>query len=439
MRHLGRTFLVVWAGQVVSNVGSRLTSFGLALWVFTETGSVTRLATIVLAARLPMLLISPFAGALVDRWSRRTAMIVSDSGAALGTLATATLLATGTLEIWHLYVTLSVAAGFAAFQFPAYSAAVTLMVPREHHTRAAGMVQLAGSVALLAGPVLAAAMLTTVGLTAIFVADLATFAVAVGTLVIVRFPEPKPAEPAGRGPAALLSQAMQGWRFLTERGGLLALLISFAAVNFAFSFQSVLLLPLLLGFASETTAGAAISISSIGIMAGSLLVSGWGGPADRIRGLLVALGLIPVGFVIAGLRPSVVLTTVGITALHFMVPIASSISQAIWQSKVPPVLQGRVFAMRSMTAIAATPVAILLAGPLADGVFEPLMARGGALAGTAGAVLGSGPGRGIALFYVVLGFFVAAAVLAAWSTPRVRNLDREIPDAIPDAAAVSAA
>ena len=106
-----------------------MTSFGLAIWVFTETGSATQLALIVIAARVPMLLISPFAGALVDRWDRRKAMMLADAGAAFGTFVTMLLVVTGTFEIWHLYVTLSISGLFQAFQFPAYSAAVTPVEP----------------------------------------------------------------------------------------------------------------------------------------------------------------------------------------------------------------------------------------------------------------------------------------------------------------------
>ena len=139
-----RVFGIVWSGQLVSNLGSGMTSFGLAIWVFQETGSAFQLALVVAAARVPMLLVSPFAGALVDRWDRRWAMILSDTGAALGTLATMFLVVSGNLEIWHLYLTLSFSGLFQAFQFPAYSAATTLMVPREHYGRASGLVQLAG-------------------------------------------------------------------------------------------------------------------------------------------------------------------------------------------------------------------------------------------------------------------------------------------------------
>ncbi|HEY5651696.1 MAG TPA: MFS transporter, partial [Acidimicrobiia bacterium] len=176
-----KTFSVVWFGQLVSLLGSSMTSFGLAIWVYQQTGSATQLALVVMASRVPMLLVSPFAGALVDRWDRRRAMMLSDTGAAVGTLATMLLVITGSLEIWHLYVTLSMSGFFEAFQFPAYSAATTLLVPKDQYARASGLVQLAGSVGRVLAPMAGAALLVWSGLTVLFVIDLVTFVFAVGT------------------------------------------------------------------------------------------------------------------------------------------------------------------------------------------------------------------------------------------------------------------
>jgi MFS family permease len=426
----GRTFGLVWFGQVVSNIGSGLTSFGLGLWVFLETGSATQLALIVLAARLPMLLISPFAGALIDRWDRRTAMIVADAGAAAGTLATVLLLASGRLEIWHLYVTLSFSGVFGAFQFPAYSAATTLLVPTAQYSRAAGMVQLAGSVSLVAAPTLAAVLIVSTGLTAIFVIDFLSFLVAVVILVAVRFPEPVRSEPPKRGMRPLLGEARSGFSFVARHRGLLVLLLTFSVVNFAFSFMSVLLIPLLLSVTSETTAGSVVSISGFGLVAGSLLMASWGGPQDRVGGLFVAIGGMGLGFAVAGMAPDVGWILAGISLIHIVHPIAGSLSQAIWQTKVPPELQGRVFAVRQVLAIAAAPVAFVLAGRLADGVFEPFMAGPSAPATWLRGLIGVGSGRGIGLLFVLLGAVVLVTLVIAWNHPAIRALDEAVPDAV---------
>jgi predicted MFS family arabinose efflux permease len=427
-----RTFLTVWAGQLVSNLGSSLSRWALGFWVFAETGSTTQLALVIMAARLPSLLISPFAGALVDRWSRRTAMILSDAGAAIGTLVIAILVATDNLEIWHLYVALSVSGAFGAFQFPAYTAATTLLIPKEHHGRAAGLVQLAGSAGAVLGPFLGAAFLVSAGLTTVFVADLASFAIAVATLAVVRFPEPEKRHTPVRGFGGLLAEAREGLDYVIARRGLLGLMLTFAAVNLAITFHSILVFPLLLGFTTETTAGAIISTGALGMVAGSTVMSIWGGPSRRVRGLMISLAIAGIGLMIAGLRPSTIVVAFGIFVVLVVIPIAAGTSQAIWQSKIPPELQGRVFSLRLMMAMAATPPAYVLAGPLADRVFEPLLTDTGPLAGSLGNFIGTGPGRGIGAFFIVLGLAIVGIVVTAVRNDRIRNLEIEVPDVIPD-------
>jgi MFS family permease len=423
----GRIFGIVWLGQLASNLGSSMTRFGLAIWVYRETGSATQLALIVLASQVPMLLASPFAGALVDRWDRRRAMIVADTGAAAATFAVMMLLLSGRLEVWHLYLALSFGGAFQAFQFPAYSAATTMLVPKEQYARASGLVQLAGSLGRIAAPVVAAAVVVASGLTLLFVVDFVSYLLAVGTLFLVRFPEPdRSAEnPRGSGLRALLAEARAGLDFVVARPALLILLLSFLVVNFAFAFQGVLLIPMLLNIASEQIAGAVVSIGALGIVAGSLLLSLWGGPRNRIAGVYAPIAAMGVGLVIMGITSEVVLVIAGILLINVTHPVAGGSSQAIWQSKVPPSLQGRVFAVRQVTAIAASPIAFVLAGTLADRVFEPLLAEDGSLLA---AMLGSGPGRGIGLLFILTGFLAVGISLAAWRHPRIRALDAEVPD-----------
>jgi MFS family permease len=419
---------VVWFGQLVSNLGSSMTSFGLAIWVFGETGSVLRLSLIVMASRAPALLVSPFAGALVDRWDRRKAMILADTGAALGTMATMILILTGSLETWHLYVTLSFSGLFSAFQFPAYSAAVTLLIQPEHYARASGLVQLAGSIGRVVAPAVAAAVVVSSGLGPLFVVDFATYLFAVGTLAFITFPKAPPGTRRGTGVRGLALEAKEGLDFVLARRALLVLLLSFLMVNFAFSFQSVLMVPLLLNLASEQVAGVVVSIGAVAIVAGSLVLSVWGGPTNRVAGVYFPIAAMGIGLIAIGIRPMLGLVIAGTILMHGTHPIAGGSSQAIWQSKVPPELQGRVFAIRQVTAIAATPIAYLLAGTLADGLLEPMM---DGATGPMAAIFGSGPGRGIGVLFVLTGVLAIVTVVAALRHPRIRNLEMEIPDAVP--------
>lgn len=420
-----RPFTVVWFGQLVSNLGSAMTSFGLAIWVFTETGSATRLALVVLASRVPMLLVSPFAGALVDRWDRRWAMILADAGAAVGTLAIFLLVATDTLQLWHLYMALAFSGLFEAFQFPAYSAAVSAMIPKDNYARASGMVQLAGSVGRIVAPGVGAAIVVSQGLGLLFMVDFVTFLVAVFTLLVVRFPRTERSERRGRGIRGLGLEAREGLDFVLARRGLLILMLSFLMVNFAFAFQGVLLVPLLLSLTSEQTAGVIVSIGAAALTVGTVVLTMWGGPKNRILGVYVPIAAMGVGLIAMGLRPVVGLIVLGLVVMQGTHPVAGGSSQAIWQSKVPLALQGRVFAIRQVSAIAAAPVAMLAAGTLADGFFEPLLAEpGGILAD----VFGSGPGRGTGMMFVLAGIAAILVVAGALRHPRIRNLETEVPD-----------
>jgi DHA3 family macrolide efflux protein-like MFS transporter len=431
-----RTFLVVWAGQLVSVSGTSLTGFGLQVWVFLETGSVTRLALVSLAYALPAVLLSPLAGVVVDRVDRRLAMLAADVVAGISTLLIALLFFTHSLQLWHIYLLSGFGALGNTFQSPAWMAAITLLVPKERLGRANGMVMTSDALSVVVAPVLAGALLATVGLGAVLLTDLATFAVAVFTLALVRFPRPE--RSAATRDRSVVREVVEGWRYLRERGGLLWLLFIYAGVNFALSFTNVLLIPLIVSFATEAAAGAVISAAGAAMLVGSLLVSAWGGPKRRriawIMGGIAAGGL---AVMVSGWRPSLAVIAGGYMVLALLEPVINTASQVIWQLKVPPGLQGRVFSLRRMLAQAAAPLAIVLAGPLADRVFEPLMAGSSPFARVAGAVIGQGPGRGIALMFILAGVGSVLLGTAGWMHPRVRHLESEVPDQIPDLAVAS--
>ncbi len=423
-----RTFLVVWLGQLVSITGTNLTGFALAIFVFQETGSATQLAGILLASQLPQLVFTPVAGALVDRWDRRWAMILSDAGAGAGTLMIATLLAFDALEVWHLYVILSISGVFQSLQWPAYGAATTLLVSKEDYTRAAGLVQLAEGIGQVIAPALAGFLLVAGGLTVVIVADVATFAFAVATLLVVRFPAPVQSAAGEEGAGSLLAEARYGLTYIRRRRGLLVLLVYFAALNLVLGFIGVVVFPLILGFASEQALGTVVSLGAIGMVAGSIIMSTWSGPRHLVRGLVISVIGLGIALMLMGWRPSLPLVTVAAFFGFLTIPFGNSFSQAIWQRKVNPDVQGRVFAVRRTLAQATGPLALIAAGPLLDRVFEPALQPGGVLAGSVGEIVGTGPGRGAAFLMVLMGVLAIAISVVAYSYPRLRNLEAELPD-----------
>jgi DHA3 family macrolide efflux protein-like MFS transporter len=431
-----QTFLLIWFGQLISLTGSGLTGFALGVWVYQRTGSATQFALISLSTALPGIVFSPIAGALVDRWDRRQAMILSDTGAGLCTLSIALLFLAGRLEVWHIYIVLAVSSTFSAFQWPAYSAATTLLVSKENLGRASGMVQLSEAAAQIGAPVLAGALIGVIQIQGVILVDFATFLFAVFTLLTVRVPRPETTAEGKAAQASLLRESAYGWTYIRARPGLFGLLIFFAVNNFAMGIVQVLFTPLVLSFTTPLILGILLSVAGLGFLAGSIVMSVWGGPRRRVYGILGANLLLGMVLFAAGLPPSVWILG-GAAFLAFLsTPITNGCSQAIWQSKTAPDVQGRVFAVRRMIAWASLPLAYLLAGPLADQVFEPLLAEGGILAGSVGRVIGVGAGRGIGLLYIILGFMMLLATMIAYLYPHLRHLETELPDYVADNASV---
>jgi len=419
-------FFIVWAGQTASIVGSALTSFALGIWVYQQTGSFTQFALIGLFTVLPRVLLSPLAGVLVDRWSRRMVMILADAGAGVCTLALALLFHAGTIEIWHIYLLSGISAVFGTLQWPAYSAATTLLVNKEQLGRANGMIQLGQALSEILAPALAGVLVLTTHVQGVILVDFATFLIAVGTLLFVRFPEPAKKPTTSTGIASLWSEMGFGWRYIVARPGLLGLLVFFALVNFLWGMVGALITPMILGFASADLLGIIISIAGIGMLCGSLIMSAWGGPKNQVAGILLFELSSGICFMLIGLRPWAWLVALGVFGAHLTIAVINGSNQTIWQRKVAPEIQGRVFATRQMIARSTAPLAYAIAGPLADRVFEPLVNAGGFTQ-----IVGAGVGRGVGLLFIVMGIVKVAISLGAYLSPRIRHIEEELPEAVP--------
>lgn len=423
-----RTFAVLWAGRLVSQVGSGLTAFALGVWVYKQSGSVTQYAALSLALALPTIVAFPFAGVLVDRWDRRRALLASEAVPALAMLALALLLLRGPLALWQILAALAAAGVVSSLQQPAFGAATTLLVPNEQRGRAAGLAQLIPAVQGIVSPILGGALVGTIGLGGVVLVDVASFAFAIATLAAVRIPRPAPA-PHPRKAPGVIGEAALGWAFIRARGGLLGLLLFTAAVTFCLALANVLAVPLILGFASSAVLGTTLALGAAGLVAGSLLMGAWGGPSRRVNGMVGFAALLAAGLTIASLRPSAAWVGAGMFLVTLGVPVFSGCSQAIWQAKTPPAMQGRVFGLRLTITQSCAPLAYVVAGPLVDRVFGPLLAPGGALSGSLGRVVGTGPGRGVAALYLLLGIGALLAGMLAWTTPRLRRVEEDLADA----------
>ena len=355
-------------------------------------------------------------------------MIVGDSGAAICTLSLALLIQNERLEMWSIYLLVAVSAAFNTLQWPAYSAATTLLVKPQDLGRANGLVQLAQAAADIIAPALAGILVLTIGLGGVILIDMTTFMFAVMTLLIVRIPKPLATTATTSTQDAWWETLMLGWRYIMARPGLRGLLAFFVLVNFLWAMVGALITPLILAFTTSDVLGLIVSIAGLGMFSGSLVMSIWGGPRRRINGVIRFELISGLCFMLIGWRPAFWPIVLGVFGAHLTIAIVYSSNQAIWQTKVPADVQGRVFAAQQMLARAASPLAYALAGFIGEKVFEPLLVSGGPLASSLGQVVGVGAGRGLGLLFILMGVLKVVISLYGYIQPHIRAIEDELPD-----------
>jgi len=424
-------FSIVSLGQVISLMGSSMTSFALTIWAWRVTGTATALALVGFCAFMPLVLLSPIAGALVDRWNRKLVMVLSDLAAGLGTIALFILLRLDLLQIWHIYIIAAFSGAFQAFQFPAFSASITMMVPKKHLGRANGMLGMARSIPTIFAPMAAGALIAFIDIEGIMMIDIVTFLFAIGALLLVKVPQPAPHPDDEHAQRSLLSDSLFGFRYIFERPSLTGILIYFLFGNLIISLAVGVLAPMLLARSggNELVLGSVQMVFGIGGLLGGLLLTAWGGPKRRILGLLggVFFGTL-LGQTMLGFGQSLVPWCLGAFILSLPSPIASGASHAIWQTKVPAHVQGRVFSARIMIGQIGGAVALPLSGLLADYIFEPLMQGPSIVAQALSVLVGTGPGSGMGLMFVLFGILGAASTIFAYMYRPIREIETLLPD-----------
>jgi MFS family permease len=424
-------FSIVWLGQIISVLATTMSGFALTIWAFEKTSSATVLGLVQLSFALPFLLISPFAGAMVDRYNRKLMMMVSDLGAVLATAGILILNAFGQLEIWHMCVASAIFGISGTFQWPAYMAAISTMVPKEQFGRANGMMSLIDSGPAVFSPMLAGILLPVIGLTGILLIDVITFFLAIGALLIVHVPQPKLTEEGQAGKGSLMKEAAYGFQYIFARRSLISLLLVILCLNLTAGLSQSLFAPMILLRTENNSAslGAIQSAFAIGGVVGGLIVSAWGGFKKRIRGMLIGWSLYAVfGLILFGLGRSLYLwiPVAFLAAINF--PLTQSASNAIWQAKVAPDVQGRVFSARRLIAWLTDPIMPVVSGLTADYVMEPAMNTNTGLAHTFNWLVGASPGSGMALMFIISGLLYLSVTAAAWFIPVVRNVETLLPD-----------
>lgn len=423
-------FTIIWIGQMLSLLGTTMTGFALTIWAWQQTGQATALALVGFANFAPVVLFSPVAGAIVDRYDRKKIMMLADLAAGLPTVALLLLYTSGNLQIWMLYITGAIAGTFQSFHFPAYSAAVTMMVHKKHYARAQSMLATAEFASGFFAPIAAAVLLTVIGIEGVMIIEITTFTLAVLMLLLVNVPRPPVTEEGRRSMGSLWKESLYGFWYIIKYPSLLGLQLTFLVGNFLSGMCFTLLAPMVLSRTGDNSViyGSVMSAGAIGGLLGSIVLTVWGGPKRRIHGVLLGWALSQFIGALMGMGGDAIVWIPVFFAAMFVSPMINASNQAIWQSKVAPDLQGRVFATRRLIAQVSTPPAMIVAGLLADTVFEPAMKTGGLLAPVFGWLVGTGPGSGMALIFIFVGLLGTAFSLLVYTIPTIRNVETILPD-----------
>jgi MFS family permease len=422
---------IVLAGQAVSILASGMTGFALSIWVFQQTSSATSLGIMTSAFTLPYLLIIPLAGVLVDRYNRKLMMMVSDLAAGLGSLTILILLATGHLQVWHFYL-VNILIGLGnAFQWPAYSAAITTMVPKEQYGRANGMMSFVQAGPSAVAPLLAGALLPVIGLKGILLIDIATFVLAIGALLMVHVPPPARTVEGQEGKGNLLQEAAFGFKYIFKRPSLLGFVVMLFFANLFLGFPNSVHVPLILSRTGNSSIilGAVETAGALSWTLGSVIMSAWGGPKRRIHGVLLGWTIYCLaGNLVFGLGRSLGIWVPAILVGGIGSSVGIATSQSLLQVKVAPDVQGRVFSARRMLTWFPDTFTPILGGLLADYVMEPAMQNGSWVARLFGWMAGLGPGSGMAVMMVVFGILTILALMSGYVFTRIRNMEDLLPD-----------
>ena len=399
-----RDFWVVFTGQAFSLLGSRLVQFTIVWWLTSTTGSASVLAFASIMALLPQVLISPFAGALIDRWDRRKVMMAVDAVNALAVVVLALLFAWGLVEFWHIYALMFVRAIGGAFQWPAMQASTSLMVPKEQLSRVAGLNQALMGLSAIVAPPLGALLLDVLPIQSILAIDIGTAALAIGLLMFIRIPQPENGNSgkASGGFSRVLGDMREGFRFVAGWKGLL-IIMGIAMIFNLLIVPAMSLTPILVTehFAGGSREYALLEAAiGIGMVAGGLLLGAWGGFKSRILTGFSGAIVMGIGMGIVGLAPGNLypMALGGMALAGLMNPIVNGSIFALLQSRVPPEMQGRVFTLMMSGTAAMAPLGLAVAGPLAEVI-------------------------GVRVWFLAGGVVIILMSAAAYFVPSVRNLD----------------
>lgn len=398
-------FMLLWAGEFVSAIGGGLTSFGLGVYVFGQTGSAGSMALVTLLAFLPTLLFSVPAGVLADRYDRRLLMMLGDGCSALGILYILFCMMRGEAALWQICVGVFVSSAFSALLEPSYRATVTDLLTKEEYSKASGMVSLAGSARYLISPILAAALLAVSNIKLLLFLDICTF---FPTVFAAAFVRKEIAVKIMEDRAPFGESLRQGWRAVTgSRGIFILVLVSSVMTCFMGSFQ-ILAQPLILDFADSVTLGIGETVCACGMLASALFLGARGVKRGYVKVLSISLFMAGVCMVGFGIWENIYSVCLFGFLFFAMLPFANNCLDYLVRTNIPDALQGRAWGVIGFLSQIGYVAAYGAAGALADGI---------------AARFDIGVGRGAAAVVMLAGVLLGAAALVLYPMKSVRALE----------------
>jgi MFS transporter, DHA3 family, macrolide efflux protein len=425
-----RTYTIIWLGQLISTLGSYMTEFAIKVSAWEMTEKATTLTLMGFFSLLSGIFATFVAGIVVDRSNRKLLMILGDTAAILTTLAIVWLHFSHNLQVWHFYIAGIVTGAFGEIQELAYATSTALMVPKQYYTRASSMSSVLHYGSVIVAPALAGMLYPSLGLGGIALIDIATFGVAILTVIgvtipqVERSPQPSSAQPHP------LKDALYGFRYLILHKGLLIILGVILLFSFANEVGGALYAPMILARSGNNPGvlGSISAATGVGGILGSTILIAWKGPQQKMQGLLLAMIGVGASKSFFGWGQSLLTWVPAQFSSSLSFPLLTSCDTAIWWSKVSPKVQGRVFAAHSVIFHLSSLLAVSVAGPLADRFFEPAMQPSGSLAPIWGGLFGTASGAGMALLYVLASVWMLLVGLGGLLLRPVRNADTLMPD-----------
>ncbi|MDT9719994.1 MFS transporter [Paenibacillus sp. ClWae2A] len=417
-----KKFLVVWFGQLISMIGIGLTAFSLGVYAFEKTNTATSVALITLFTFLPNILLRPIGGVLADRFDRRTMMIIGDLGSAAGLIFILSIMLTGDIQLWHIYVGVAFSSVFSALQSPAYKASATDLLDKDQFSKGSGLVQLAESSKFLFSPIIAGILLSITTIEVILVINILTFLVAILAVLVIR--KSMKVEREDREGKNWITDIQEGWREVVTNKGVLLLVVIISLVTFYLGFLETLIGPMLLSFTDAKTLGTFQSVSAIGMLISSLCIGIFTITKRYASVLVMGLILCGLSFSLLGISTNIYFIIFAGFLFLSSLPFVNMSADVLVRNNIANDKQGRVWGIIGILSQLGFIIAYSLAGFLADHVFNPLLMEGGALASSVGQIIGTGPGRGIAFLFIIAGLFVILIAIITSRLKMIKSLEQ---------------